>query len=169
MTNLCLKALNVVPCYYYQMLPTMWEALNTSSLSICRTMCELGHLLAHSISTVLSCCKPLDTYWFLNLGKEINVTGSDQIHCDIHSIAFFARGTAILIAKKAYRNCGSSFRESILTFDHLSILDTIMGSVDIQRMDLFGEENCTKFRHITECNRNVGRIKGSITQLLQEP
>ncbi|GFT88470.1 transposable element Tcb1 transposase [Trichonephila clavipes] len=53
----------------------MWEALNTTSLSICRTMCELGHLLAHSISNVLSCCKPPTTYWFLNLGNKVKVAG----------------------------------------------------------------------------------------------
>ncbi|GFX22386.1 uncharacterized protein TNCV_1815871 [Trichonephila clavipes] len=53
----------------------MWEALNTISLSICRIMCELDHLLTHSISNILSCCKPLTTYWFLNLGNKIKVTG----------------------------------------------------------------------------------------------
>ncbi|GFX57493.1 uncharacterized protein TNCV_3051441 [Trichonephila clavipes] len=52
----------------------MREVLNTISLSICRTLCESGHLLAHSISNVLSCCKPPTTYWFLNVGNEIKVT-----------------------------------------------------------------------------------------------
>ncbi|PSN57259.1 hypothetical protein C0J52_02525 [Blattella germanica] len=41
MTNLGLKILKVVPA--------MWEALNTISLS----MCKSGYLLAHSISNVL--------------------------------------------------------------------------------------------------------------------
>ncbi|PSN36018.1 hypothetical protein C0J52_12133 [Blattella germanica] len=50
MTNLGLKILKVVPA--------MWEALNTISLSIFCTMCKSGYLLAHSISNVLSCCKP---------------------------------------------------------------------------------------------------------------
>ncbi|GFX76519.1 hypothetical protein TNCV_3162371 [Trichonephila clavipes] len=40
MTNLGLKTFKVVPCYYHHTLPTMWEALNTISLSIFRTMCE---------------------------------------------------------------------------------------------------------------------------------
>ncbi|GFX85467.1 hypothetical protein TNCV_3716391 [Trichonephila clavipes] len=53
----------------------MREALNTISLNIYRTMCESGHLYAHVISNVLSCCKPPTTYWFLNLGIEINVIG----------------------------------------------------------------------------------------------
>ncbi|GFU69842.1 hypothetical protein TNCV_112611 [Trichonephila clavipes] len=44
-------------------------------ISICRTLCEWGHLLAHSMSNVLSCCKPPTTYWFRNLGNEIKVTG----------------------------------------------------------------------------------------------
>ncbi|GFW21347.1 uncharacterized protein TNCV_1531721 [Trichonephila clavipes] len=75
MIKLGLKTLNVVPCYCHHMLPTMWETLNTLSLSIFRTMCESGPLLAHSISNVLSCCRPSTTYWFLNLGNEIKVTG----------------------------------------------------------------------------------------------
>ncbi len=54
MTNLGLKTLKVVPCYCQDTLPMMWEALNTISLSICRTMSESGHLLAHSISNVTS-------------------------------------------------------------------------------------------------------------------
>ncbi|GFU83529.1 hypothetical protein TNCV_4217891 [Trichonephila clavipes] len=45
----------------------MWEALNTISFSIFHTMCESGHMFAHSISNVLSCYKPPTTYWFLNL------------------------------------------------------------------------------------------------------
>ncbi|GFV65740.1 EGF-like domain-containing protein [Trichonephila clavipes] len=53
----------------------MWKALNTISLSICRIMCESGYLLAHSISNVLLYCKPPTTYWFLNLGNKIKVTG----------------------------------------------------------------------------------------------
>ncbi|GFW65814.1 uncharacterized protein TNCV_586401 [Trichonephila clavipes] len=85
MTNLGLKTLNVVLCYYHHMLPKMWEALNTTSLSICSTMCKSGHLLALSISNILSCYKPPTTYWFLNLGNEINVTGANQSHCDIPS------------------------------------------------------------------------------------
>ncbi|GFV29361.1 uncharacterized protein TNCV_437801 [Trichonephila clavipes] len=52
----------------------MLEALNTTSLSICNTMCESGHLLTQSIRNVLSCCKPPTTYWFLNLGNQIKVT-----------------------------------------------------------------------------------------------
>ncbi|PRD22238.1 UNVERIFIED_CONTAM: hypothetical protein NCL1_49604 [Trichonephila clavipes] len=75
MTNLGLKTLNVVPCYCHHTLPTMWEALNTNNFCICHTMCESGHLLAHSIRNILSCCKPSTTYWFLNLGNEIKVTG----------------------------------------------------------------------------------------------
>ncbi|GFS84557.1 uncharacterized protein TNCV_4607141 [Trichonephila clavipes] len=75
MTNLGLKTLNIVPYYYHHTLLTMWEALNTISLSTCHTMCESGRLLAHSISNVLSCCKPSTTYWFLNCGNEIKVTG----------------------------------------------------------------------------------------------
>ncbi|GFY34259.1 uncharacterized protein TNCV_2505621 [Trichonephila clavipes] len=71
MRTLGLKTLNVVHCYYYHTLPTVWETLNTTSLSICRTMCESGHFLAHSISNVLSCCKSPTTYWFLNLRNEI--------------------------------------------------------------------------------------------------
>ncbi|GFW90160.1 uncharacterized protein TNCV_1789811 [Trichonephila clavipes] len=63
----------------------MGEALNTTSLSICRTMCESGHLLEQCNSNVLSCCRPPTTYWFLNLGNDIKVTGSDPIHCDIPS------------------------------------------------------------------------------------
>ncbi|GFV13869.1 uncharacterized protein TNCV_523481 [Trichonephila clavipes] len=43
MRNLGLKTLNVVPYYCHHTLPTMWEALNTISLSIWRTMCESGH------------------------------------------------------------------------------------------------------------------------------
>ncbi|GFX14652.1 uncharacterized protein TNCV_4016501 [Trichonephila clavipes] len=85
MPNLGLKTLNVVPCYYQHTLPTMWEALNTTSFNICSTMCESVNLLEHNISNVLSCCKPPTTYWFLNLGNEIKVTGSDEIHCDIPS------------------------------------------------------------------------------------
>ncbi|GFU17420.1 uncharacterized protein TNCV_4309591 [Trichonephila clavipes] len=73
MTNLGLKTLNVVPCYCHHTLSTMWEALNTINLSIFRTMCESGQLLAHSISTVFSCCNPPTTYWFRFLGNEINV------------------------------------------------------------------------------------------------
>ncbi|PRD29170.1 UNVERIFIED_CONTAM: hypothetical protein NCL1_30213 [Trichonephila clavipes] len=63
----------------------MGEALNTTSLSICRTMCESGHLLEQCNSNVLSCCRPPTTYWLLNLGNDIKVTGSDPIHCDIPS------------------------------------------------------------------------------------
>ncbi|GFV53240.1 uncharacterized protein TNCV_1065991 [Trichonephila clavipes] len=58
MTNLSLKSQNVVPCYCHHKLPTMWEVLNTISLSICRTMRESGYLWLHSITNVLSCCKP---------------------------------------------------------------------------------------------------------------
>ncbi|GFV73506.1 uncharacterized protein TNCV_1539481 [Trichonephila clavipes] len=75
MTNLGLKTLNEVPCYCHHTLPTMWEALNTISLSISRTMCESDHLLAHGISNVRSYCKPPTTYRFLNRGNEIKVTG----------------------------------------------------------------------------------------------
>ncbi|PRD29448.1 UNVERIFIED_CONTAM: hypothetical protein NCL1_29390 [Trichonephila clavipes] len=53
----------------------MWEALNTISLSIFRTMCESDHLLAHSICNVISCCKPPTTYWFLNLGTRSKSQG----------------------------------------------------------------------------------------------
>ncbi|GFV62332.1 uncharacterized protein TNCV_1131151 [Trichonephila clavipes] len=75
MTNIGLKTVNVVSCQCHHTLSTMWEALNTISLSIYRTKCQSGHLLAHSIKNVLSCCKPSFTYWFLNLGNEIKVTG----------------------------------------------------------------------------------------------
>ncbi|GFQ73676.1 hypothetical protein TNCT_366361 [Trichonephila clavata] len=64
MTNLGLKTLNVVPYYCHQMLPMMWETLNTISLSIYRTMCESGHL----ISNFLSCCEPLPRIGSLILG-----------------------------------------------------------------------------------------------------
>ncbi|GFW43784.1 uncharacterized protein TNCV_4771331 [Trichonephila clavipes] len=75
MRKLGLMILNGVPCYcHLTPLPTVREALNTTSLSICRSMWESGHLLTHSISNVLSCCKPPTTYWFLNLRNEIKVT-----------------------------------------------------------------------------------------------
>ncbi|GFQ85638.1 hypothetical protein TNCT_409481 [Trichonephila clavata] len=54
MTNLGLKTLNVVPCYCHYTLATIWETLNTISLSICRTMCESGHLLAHWLTHFLA-------------------------------------------------------------------------------------------------------------------
>ena len=57
MTHLGLKTLKVVSCGCHHTLPMMWEALNTIGLRMCRTMCESGHLLAHSIGNVLSCCK----------------------------------------------------------------------------------------------------------------
>ncbi|GFV45399.1 uncharacterized protein TNCV_5055931 [Trichonephila clavipes] len=74
MRNLGLKNLNVAPCYCHHTLPTMWEVLNTISLSICHTICESSHLLAYGINNVLSCCKPPTTYGSLNLRNEIKVT-----------------------------------------------------------------------------------------------
>ncbi|PRD33581.1 UNVERIFIED_CONTAM: hypothetical protein NCL1_17247 [Trichonephila clavipes] len=85
MTNLGLKTLNIVPCYHHHTLPTLWAALNTTSLNICRTMFESGHMLAPSIRNALSCCKPPTPYQFLNHGNEIKVKGADEIHCDIPS------------------------------------------------------------------------------------
>ncbi|GFT29039.1 uncharacterized protein TNCV_3586891 [Trichonephila clavipes] len=87
MTNLGLKTLHVVPCYYHHTLPTMWEGLNTTSLSICRTVCELGQLLAHSISNVLSSCKPPTTYWLLNLGKRSKSQGQIKFTVTFHHIS----------------------------------------------------------------------------------
>ncbi|GFV55315.1 uncharacterized protein TNCV_2268661 [Trichonephila clavipes] len=52
MTNLGLKTPKVVPCYCHHTLPTMWEALNTTSLNICRTICESGHLLRRTILAI---------------------------------------------------------------------------------------------------------------------
>ncbi|GFX14587.1 uncharacterized protein TNCV_4015851 [Trichonephila clavipes] len=74
MTNLGLKTLAVVPCYCHHALPTMLEALNTVSLSICHPICESGHLLVHRINNVFSCCKPSSPFWFFNLGNKIEVT-----------------------------------------------------------------------------------------------
>ncbi|GFX62471.1 hypothetical protein TNCV_413131 [Trichonephila clavipes] len=53
----------------------MRKSLNTISLSICRIMCESGHLLPHSFSNVLSCWKPPTTNQFLNLENKIKITG----------------------------------------------------------------------------------------------
>ncbi|GFX02408.1 hypothetical protein TNCV_2285751 [Trichonephila clavipes] len=50
MTNLGLQTLDVVLRNCHHMLPTMWEALNTISLSIWHTMCELGHLSAPALT-----------------------------------------------------------------------------------------------------------------------
>ena len=61
MTHLGLKILKAVPCCCHHTLPMMWEALNTIGLRMCHTMCESGHLSAHSIGNVLSCCKPPTT------------------------------------------------------------------------------------------------------------
>ncbi|GFV81401.1 uncharacterized protein TNCV_2034101 [Trichonephila clavipes] len=116
MTNLALKTLNVVPCYYQHTMRMMWEALNTTSLSICRTMCESDHLLVHSISNVLSCCKPPTTYWFLNLGNEIKVIGSNQIQCGIPS-HFLPRRTAILM------KAGCSKRVTSISHDTHQLTD----------------------------------------------
>ncbi|GFQ83401.1 uncharacterized protein TNCT_323731 [Trichonephila clavata] len=53
----------------------MWEALNTISLSICRTMCELSHLLAHSISMSSSVANRLPRNGSLNLGMRSKSQG----------------------------------------------------------------------------------------------
>ncbi|GFV32320.1 hypothetical protein TNCV_1676061 [Trichonephila clavipes] len=91
MTNLDLKILHAVTCYCHHMLPTMWESLNIISLSICRTMCESGHLLSHSISNVLFYCKPRATVRYgKTLFPRASTTSLGQ------SIAFLPRRTAIL-------------------------------------------------------------------------
>ncbi|GFX15285.1 uncharacterized protein TNCV_3302151 [Trichonephila clavipes] len=84
MSNLGLKTLNVVPCYYHHTLPTMWEALNTTSLR--------GHQLAHSISNVPSCCKPLTTYRFLNLGNRSKSQGRIKFTVTFHRISLSENG-----------------------------------------------------------------------------
>ncbi|GFU34572.1 hypothetical protein TNCV_1993031 [Trichonephila clavipes] len=72
-----LRTLNVGPCYYQ---PT--SANDVGGFEYHQHLphhFESGHLLAYSISNVLSCCKPPTTYSFLNLGNEIKVTG-DEAH-----------------------------------------------------------------------------------------
>ncbi|GFV90098.1 hypothetical protein TNCV_4378141 [Trichonephila clavipes] len=71
MTNLGLKNLNVVPCYYHHTLPTMWEALSTTSLTICRTMREPGHLTATAGSDLVQSRRPIFDDFFQHLWPYI--------------------------------------------------------------------------------------------------
>ncbi|GFU52422.1 hypothetical protein TNCV_192951 [Trichonephila clavipes] len=53
----------------------MWESLNITSLSICLTMCESSHLLAHSISNVLPYFKPRATVRTATAGSDVVQSG----------------------------------------------------------------------------------------------
>ncbi|PRD30191.1 UNVERIFIED_CONTAM: hypothetical protein NCL1_27168 [Trichonephila clavipes] len=52
MTHLDLKTFNIVPCYYHHTLPTMWEALNNTSLIICRTTLAISSRVANHLPRI---------------------------------------------------------------------------------------------------------------------
>ncbi|GFQ86094.1 uncharacterized protein TNCT_344181 [Trichonephila clavata] len=61
----------------------MWEALNTITLSICRTICESGHLLANWLTHVLAETF-LPTVLMYGMVGDYS-QGLPLIHCDIPS------------------------------------------------------------------------------------